>query len=80
MGTTQVKPDTIERIRALMDRRGWNQAQAGAYLGVPQGTIGNWLQGTRKPTSAVGRLLDVLGMVEALAPGVHDALTPAKRA
>ena len=73
--TNNTKPDpTVERIRAVMARRGMSQAQMGRYLGVPQGTIGNWLGGTRAPNKVVDRLLDVLAMVEILAPNIHDHL------
>ena len=66
-------PDpTVERIRGIMERRGLNQAATGRYLGVPQGTIGNWLAGTRKPNKSVERLLDVLGTIEALAPALDE--------
>lgn len=65
---------TVERIRALMARKHMSQAQMARYLGVPQGTIGNWLAGTRVPNKSVLRLLDVLGILEALAPAIHDAL------
>jgi DNA-binding transcriptional regulator YiaG len=75
METETKQPDpTTERIRAVMARRGMSQAAMSRYLGVPQGTIGNWLAGTRAPSRSVGRLLDVLGMVEALAPAIHDHL------
>lgn len=67
---------TVARIEALMERHKWNQAQAAAYLGIPPGTLGNWLQGTRKPPSMVARLLDVLGMVEALAAPLHATMLP----
>lgn len=70
---------TVERVRALMERHGWNQGQTAAYLGVPQGTFGNWLQGTRKPSQSVVRLLDVLGIVENLAPWLHTSLLPSKK-
>jgi hypothetical protein len=53
-----------------------NQAQAARYLGVPQGTIGNWLGGTRQPNKAVSRLLDVLSTIEVAAPAIHDTLLP----
>lgn len=72
----QTKDPTVARIEALMKRRGMNQAAMAKYLGVPQGTIGNWLGGTRKPNAVVVRLLDVLGMVEVLAPGIHDEFLP----
>lgn len=65
---------TIERIRFLMERKKLNQTEMARYLGVPGGTFGNWMQGTKTPTKVVGRLLDVLGVVEALAP--HIDLSP----
>lgn len=73
---TTEKDPTVARIEATMKRRGMSQADMGRYLGVPQGTIGNWLQGTRKPNQAVSRLLDVLGMIEMLAPAIHEHLLP----
>lgn len=71
-----IKADPVDRIRAVMDRKGWNQARMGEYLGVPQGTIANWLGGNRKPSASVVRLLDVLGTVEALAPAIHQTFIP----
>lgn len=70
----QVKQDdpTVARIRATMARRGMTQAQMSRYLGVPQGTIGNWLAGTRVPSRSTARLVEVLGTLEALAPAIHD--------
>jgi DNA-binding transcriptional regulator YiaG len=79
MEPTTKADQTVSRIRALMERTGWNQAQTAAYLGVPQGTLGNWLAATRSPNTVVVRLLDVLGMVESLAPWLHDTMTPATK-
>lgn len=67
-----------ERIRALMNRLNMNQAQAAAYLGVPQPTMANWLSGNREPSASVVRLLDVLGTIEVLAPNVHESLLPSR--
>lgn len=77
MITTPTDP-TVERIRAIMVRKGMSQGQMGAYLGVQQNTISNWLTGTRKPGAVVVRLLDVLGMVEAMVPGLHATMLPTK--
>jgi DNA-binding transcriptional regulator YiaG len=78
METTQEEtktPDpTVERIRALMARRNMSQMDMARYLGVPQGTIGNWLGGTRTPNASVARLVEVLGMIEVLAPSIHEHL------
>ena len=70
-----VKADpTVERIRRIMERRSMNQAAMARYLGVPQGTIGNWLGGTRSPNRVVDRLLDVLEYVEVFAPVIDEHL------
>ena len=77
MSETETKPDlTVERIRALMARKGWGQKETARYLGVPCSTFGNWVQGTKHPSAIVGRLLDVLATVEAFAPQVHVSLIP----
>lgn len=69
---------TIERLRGVMHRLRLNQRQLAAYLGVPTGTVGNWMAGTREPNAAVLRLLDVLGTIEALAPAIHECFLPKK--
>lgn len=71
---TKVKDPTVARIEAIMERRGMSQADMVRYLGVPQGTIANWLAGTRAPSRSVARLLDVLGTIEVLAPSIHEQL------
>lgn len=63
---------TVERIKVLMSRHGMTVEKAAEYLGVPVPTLRKWLNGDRKPNSAAARLVDVLGMVEAFAPWVHD--------
>lgn len=70
--------NTVERIKEAMYRLRMNQAQMGRYLGVPQGTISNWMQGTRSPNTVVDRLLDVLGTLEVVAPAIHDGFIPRK--
>jgi len=39
-------------------------------------TFRKWLSGERSPNAAVLRLVDVLGMMEALAPALHASLVP----
>ena len=71
--------DTNERIRAVMERHGWNQQQTALYLGVQQSTISNWLtegKYKRKPGPGIDRLLDVLARVEFIAPALHASLMP----
>lgn len=67
---------TVERVKTVMTRHGWNQGQMADYLGVPRGTLGNWLQGTREPATVVTRLLDVLETIAWAAPAVHDKFKP----
>jgi len=76
---TQAPPNlTVERIRDMMKRRGWTIHYTARYLGVPEGTLGNWLQGTRTPNTVVERLLDILGTIEMMSPTIHSALLPTK--
>ena len=67
-----------ERITALQTRYSMNDAQVAEYLGVPVHTLRNWRTGKRVPAAVVYKLLDVLGIVEALAPAVHEHLIPSK--
>jgi hypothetical protein len=68
--------DAALRLRALRERLGLTPGQAAAYLGVPLATWRHWHDGMRSPPAAVERLLDVLGVVEALAPDIHARLLP----
>lgn len=65
---------TVERIRVLMTKHGWSQNDTARYFGVPLGTMGNWLQGTRKPPAVATRLVEVLQLVDMFAPSVRDHL------
>ena len=74
---TDNPPDpTVDKIRALMARRGWGHNQTARYLGVPNSTMGNWIQGTKRPSQVITRLVDVLATIELLAPHIHDSLIP----
>ena len=64
------------RLSATMERLGLTAQGAADYLGVPVTTIRKWIDGTRTPGAAVIRLLDVLGIVEAIAPSIHAAMLP----
>jgi DNA-binding transcriptional regulator YiaG len=63
-----------ERIKATIERLNLNEQQAADYFGVPVPTLRKWCTGEREPGAATHRLLDVLGMVEALAPAIHESL------
>jgi hypothetical protein len=65
-------PGTVaERVRQTVDRLTLDEGQAAAYFGVPVYTVRKWLTGEREPGAAVARLLEVMGLLEALAPNLH---------
>ena len=73
------KPDKTaasDRLKAIADRLGLDDTRLAEYLGVSVSTLRHWTIGTRAPGAAVDRLLDVLGMMEALAPSLHTQLMP----
>lgn len=68
--------DISNKLRAVAARLGLDDERAAAYFGVPVTTYRKWLNGSRSPSSAALRLIDVMGVVEALCPTVHDSLLP----
>lgn len=77
---TEPAPGTFAaRVRETVDRLNLDEPRAAAYFGVPVFTLRKWTTGEREPGAAVVRLLDVLGMVEALAPALHDSFLPPVR-
>ena len=73
---TRALPDTdvTRRLVATRQRLVLTKPRMAAYLGVPVATYQSWEMGVREPSASALRLLDVLGIVEALAPGVHAEL------
>ena len=70
-------PGTIAaRAKDTANRLNLSEPRAAAYFGVPVYTYRKWATGEREPGAAVTRLLDVLGMIEALAPALHDSFLP----
>ena len=67
-----------ERIKQTLERLHLDDTRGAAYLGVPVFTVRKWITGEREPGAAVARLLDVLGMVEAMAPALHGSFMPAE--
>jgi DNA-binding transcriptional regulator YiaG len=65
-----------ERIKSTIERLQLTDNQAADYLGVPVFTLRKWLTGEREPSAATYRLVEVLGMLEALAPALHESLLP----
>jgi hypothetical protein len=85
MTETPLKPLKIplagslaERIKQTLERLHLDDTRGAAYLGVPVFTVRKWITGEREPGAAVARLLDVLGMVEAMAPALHGSFMPAE--
>jgi DNA-binding transcriptional regulator YiaG len=74
-------PGTLaERVRHTLERLHLDDTRGAEYLGVPVYTVRKWITGEREPGAAVARLLDVLGMVEAMAPALHGSFMPAQSA
>ena len=67
-----------ERVRHTLERLSLDDTRGAAYLGVPVFTVRKWITGEREPGAAVARLLDVLGIVEAMAPALHGSFMPAE--
>jgi hypothetical protein len=66
-------PGTVaQRVRQTVDRLNLDEFQAAAYFGVPVFTVRKWCTGEREPGAAVARLLEVMGLLEALAPNLHQ--------
>lgn len=63
-----------QRLAQTRERLGLTQPRMAVYLGVPVATYQSWEMGLRDPSASALRLLDVMGIVEALAPGVHSEL------
>jgi DNA-binding transcriptional regulator YiaG len=61
-------------IKATIERLGFTDKQAANYLGVPVFTLRKWLTGERLPNAATHKLIEVLHMVETLAPAIHQLL------
>ena len=77
---TQTKPQTPKnpgsalclRLADLRSRLDLSPAQTANYLGVPIHTLRKWESGERTGSATLLRLLDVLGLLEALAPNLHQ--------
>jgi DNA-binding transcriptional regulator YiaG len=75
---TPVPGTLAERVRHTLERLHLDDTRGAAYLGVPVFTVRKWITGEREPGAAVARLLDVLGLVEAMAPALHDSFMPSE--
>lgn len=68
-----------ELIQETKDRLGLTFTELSEYWGVPVPTIVKWKNGSRYPSSATLRLIEVLQMIETLAPDIHRAMVPTKK-
>ena len=68
-----------DQLRALQARLGLSAQGMALYLGIPLPTYRNWRDGHREPPAVASRLLEVLGLIETLAPEIHSYLTPGER-
>lgn len=77
-----IKPEsptlTPADLKKWRERLGLGTQGMADYLGVPVYTLTKWENGTRAPDSAPRRLFEVLGLIEAMAPSIHDVLLPRK--
>jgi hypothetical protein len=72
---TPQNPQFTADLLALIDRHKLNDAQSAALLGVPVFTLKKWTTGERSPSAATVRLLEIIGVLEALAPSLFGVLT-----
>lgn len=72
--------ETARLVGAMRQRLGLTLQECADYLGVPLVTLVKWENGTRTPGSAARRLFEVLGVVEIVAPKVHENLLPPVKA
>lgn len=70
-------PDFAPALAAMTARHQLTEQQTAGLLGVPVSTLRKWTTGTRAPSAAAVRLVEVLDMVGALAPALLAALIPA---
>ena len=77
---TDKKPSKNPVFVNLCTRLNFTDDQCAAYLGVPVPTFRKWITGERAPSAAVHRLIEVLGVIEALAPDLHKSFIPEKNA
>lgn len=60
----------------VMNRLALDEPRMALYLGVPVYTLRKWIKGERKPSASALRLIEVLGLIEAIAPSIHKSLIP----
>lgn len=69
-----VSPEFLASLALLTQTR--TDCAAAALVGVPVHTLRKWSNGTRAPSAAAVRLVEVLATLSALAPDLLAVLTP----
>lgn len=70
-------PEFVAALAALTIRHQLSETQTAGLLGVPVFTLRKWRTGTRAPSAAAVRLVEVFDMVGALVPALLAGLIPA---
>lgn len=68
------KEEFARTLQGIADRHNLDAPGLARYLGTPVPTVKKWLRGEREPSATAVRLVRVMGMLEFLAPDIHDAL------
>lgn len=74
-----MKPETLtleNPFTRMAQRMGLSETRAAGLLGVPVHTYRKWASGQRTPSASAYRVLDLLALMETLAPDLLAALVP----
>lgn len=74
--TTETTTTTENPFARLAARMHLDELQAAGLMGVPVHTWRKWTTGQRQASASAYRVLDLLAMMEALAPDLLAALVP----
>jgi len=61
-------------LKDTMGRLNLNRLSLSIYYGVPVTSITKWIDGSRKPSASMIKLINVMGMVEVMSPDIHEML------
>jgi hypothetical protein len=70
------EPSFMETLGGLAARHSLDKTRTAALMGVSVFTLRHWRAGTRTPAASAVQLLEVLCLVEILAPDLLAALVP----
>jgi len=58
-------------LHDILHRHGMTHQQLADYLYTPRATVRKWLDGSRQPSIAAIRLIEIMGIIESDAPDLH---------